>query len=155
MLKSAPRAQTGAIIAAARAFLGMTWALVLSGLLVVGFLAREYLQRTIKQQESKSKFKTVNAILVIFKLFVFWRLFYIVLIWVLSVQSDHDLKIDELKSELSNGREERVRLKESSDVVVQCIKALQRKLDNESQMREQFVEKTDMEKAIQNKKLDG
>ena len=155
MLKSAPRAQTGAIIAAARAFLGMTWALVLSGLLVVGYLAREYLQRTIKQQESKSKFKVVNDNLVIFKLFAFWRLFYIVLIWVLSVQSDHDLKIDELKSELSNGREERVRLKESSDVVVQCIKALQRKLDNESQMREQFVEKTDMEKAIQNKKLDG
>ena len=73
----------------------------------------------------------------------------------ISVQSNHDLKIGELKNELSNGREERIRLKESSDVVVQCIKALQRKLDSESQLREQFVEKTDMDKAIQNKKLDG
>lgn len=74
---------------------------------------------------------------------------------IFSVQSNHDLKIGELKNELSNGREERIRLKESSDVVVQCIKALQRKLDSESQLREQFVEKTDMDKAIQNKKLDG
>ena len=147
MLKSAPRAQTGAIIAAARAFLGMTWALVLSGLLVIGYLAREYLQRAIKQQETKSKSKKwLHFHSNVRKSFPNLNL---------SVQSNHDLKIGELKNELSNGREERIRLKESSDVVVQCIKALQRKLDSESQLREQFVEKTDMDKAIQNKKLDG
>lgn len=71
-----------------------------------------------------------------------------------SVEAKHQEKVTELEGQLAVGREERNRLKESSDVVVKCVRALQSKLQNETQIREQFVETSTLEKASQNKKLD-
>ena len=68
--------------------------------------------------------------------------------------AQNETKVSELETKLDAGREERLRLKESSDVVVECVKALQRKLQSETQLREQFVETTGLEKEAQNKKLD-
>merc|ERR1712126_443583 len=39
--------------------------------------------------------------------------------------------------------------------IIECIKALQRKLQNETQLRESFVQNSQIEKTAQNKKIDG
>ena len=70
------------------------------------------------------------------------------------MQTEHKEKVNELEEQLAVGREERSRLKESSDVVVNCVRALQTKLQSETQIREQFVETATLDKASQNKKLD-
>lgn len=123
VVKSAPRAQTGVIIAAARAFLGATWALVLGAIVVAVIFARDYILRKLETQQA-------------------------------TLEAKHQEKVTELEGQLAVGREERNRLKESSDVVVKCVRALQSKLQNETQIREQFVETSTLEKASQNKKLD-
>ena len=52
VVKSAPRAQTGVIIAAARAFLGATWALVLGAIVVAVIFARDYILRKLETQQA-------------------------------------------------------------------------------------------------------
>merc|ERR1711970_696194 len=64
-------------------------------------------------------------------------------------------ELSRLENAIEVEKEERIRLRESSDVVVECIKALQRKLNNETQLRESFVQNSQLEKAAQNKKIDN
>jgi len=123
LVKSAPRAQTGVIIAAARAFLGATWALALGALVLAMIVMRGFILRKLETQQA-------------------------------TLQTEHKEKVNELEEQLAVGREERSRLKESSDVVVNCVRALQTKLQSETQIREQFVETATLDKASQNKKLD-
>ena len=63
-------------------------------------------------------------------------------------------ELTRLEKAIETEKEERIRLRESSDVVVECIKALQRKLNNETQLRESFIENSQLEKSAQNKKID-
>ena len=52
LVKSAPRAQTGVIIAAARAFLGATWALALGALVLAMIVMRGFILRKLETQQA-------------------------------------------------------------------------------------------------------
>ena len=138
LVKSAPRAQTGVIIAAARAFLGATWALALGALVLAMIVMRGFILRKLETQQATREWRRKKQFHLKFN----------------SVQTEHKEKVNELEEQLAVGREERSRLKESSDVVVNCVRALQTKLQSETQIREQFVETATLDKASQNKKLD-
>ena len=71
------------------------------------------------------------------------------------VATKQEAELLRLEEKIEAEKDARIRLRESSDVVVECIKALQRKLQNETQLRESFVQNSQIEKTAQNKKIDG
>lgn len=72
-----------------------------------------------------------------------------------QVATKQEAELSRLEEKIEAEKDARIRLRESSDVVVECIKALQRKLQNETQLRESFVQNSQTEKTAQNKKIDG
>merc|ERR1712126_83145 len=72
-----------------------------------------------------------------------------------EVATKQEAELLRLEEKIEAEKDARIRLRESSDVVVECIKALQRKLQNETQLRESFVQNSQIEKTAQNKKIDG
>ena len=74
---------------------------------------------------------------------------------VILVATKQEAELLRLEEKIEAEKDARIRLRESSDVVVECIKALQRKLQNETQLRESFVQNSQIEKTAQNKKIDG
>ena len=75
--------------------------------------------------------------------------------FVILVATKQEAELLRLEEKIEAEKDARIRLRESSDVVVECIKALQRKLQNETQLRESFVQNSQIEKTAQNKKIDG
>ena len=76
-------------------------------------------------------------------------------IYLILVATKQEAELLRLEEKIEAEKDARIRLRESSDVVVECIKALQRKLQNETQLRESFVQNSQIEKTAQNKKIDG
>ena len=74
---------------------------------------------------------------------------------IILVATKQEAELLRLEEKIEAEKDARIRLRESSDVVVECIKALQRKLQNETQLRESFVQNSQIEKTAQNKKIDG
>merc|ERR1711887_394894 len=125
ILRLFPRSYTRFIISSAKALLNV-FPMLAAGLFSVGIIfIQEYINKSNLMKERE------------------------------QVASKQEAELSRLEEKIEAEKDARIRLRESSDVVVECIKALQRKLQNETQLRESFVQSSQIEKSAQNKKIDG
>merc|ERR1712168_1488682 len=111
ILRLFPRSYTRFIISSAKALLNI-FPMLAAGLFSVGIIfIQEYINKSNLMKERE------------------------------QVASKQEAELSRLEEKIEAEKDARIRLRESSDVVVECIKALQRKLQNE--------------KSAQNKKIDG
>merc|ERR1712159_521748 len=120
-----PRSYTKLIISSAKALLNV-FPMMAAGLFSLGIIfVQEYIAKSQAMKEKE------------------------------EVATQQEAELTRLEEKIGKEKDARIRLRESSDVVVECIKALQRKLQNETQLRESFVQNSQIEKSAQNKKIDN
>ena len=66
----------------------------------------------------------------------------------------HQVEVDRLQQCIEDEKDERLMLQRSSELLMECVKTLQKKLDTEIVTRRTYQRDTENEKKIQTKKID-